>query len=103
MLRLPQNSEIKTTFDTTRSLHVSTQKLNEKGVAGNAVDIWTNVSSGTPISPKASVILDDHDIKVEAFPVNPEHVTNINGEADHEISHSSEMNATHQTKGVEDM
>ena len=45
MLKLPENCRLKVKFDYTQSMSVSTQKLNEKGVGGSKVDIWSNVSS----------------------------------------------------------
>ena len=45
MLRLDSLVVISTFFDSARSMSISTLRLNEKGVAGNEVDILADVVS----------------------------------------------------------
>lgn len=54
MLQLKRERDIKVIFDPKQSISVSTQKLNDKGVAGSAVDIWANITSKPAIPPSSS-------------------------------------------------
>ena len=45
MLRLEDTCHIKVIFDPVQSMFVSTHKLNEKGIAGDTVDIWPTINS----------------------------------------------------------
>lgn len=68
-LRLNSKSNIRTLFDSDTSMSISTQKLNEKGMVGNDVDIFANVvnkgrmhSHDSQVN-MANVIVGDHNSK----------------------------------------
>ena len=58
MLKLGETRQIKVIFDAAQSMSVSTQKLNEKGVGGNDVDIWSSIVCTPPVlsaSPASAI------------------------------------------------